>query len=233
MKTAAGENSSGPVPCGDNQSWRQANILIDRSQSGTGSQFGVAIARGRLVLGITSADGKSLTLCGNSSVADNQWHHIAVQRRRVDGWLWLFVDGRMDVLASGPQGDISYSAGNSESGYFDPVLFLGGGKDYDATLPHPFYLGSIDELRFSSNLRYPENSSFKVPEAPFVQDRFTLALYHFDDGVGTQLANSSVGSANPTNGRLFYGGRINGPEWVPTHLFIDYNFYIPYITQTK
>jgi hypothetical protein len=233
MKTAPVENSSGPIPCGSNQAWRQANIIFDRSQTGAGSQFGIAIARGRLVLGITSANGENLSLCGTTSVADNQWHHIAFERRRADGWLWLFVDGRIDIFASGPQGDISYSARNTETGYFDPVLFLGGGKDYDGSLPHPFYTGALDEMRFSSGLRYAVTGSFQPPEVPFTPDPSTLALYHFDDGVGTTLVNSSGGQASMTNGRLFYGGQINGPVWLPTHLFVSYNLFIPYVTQNK
>jgi hypothetical protein len=41
-------------------------------------------------------------------VLDGAWHHIAVQRRRSDGYMWLYVDGRLEAQGDGPDGDISY-----------------------------------------------------------------------------------------------------------------------------
>ena len=229
MKTAEGDNNSSTISCGDNQSWNQGNIIFDRSKSGSGGQYGVSLAKNRLAFGITSPSGKSLTLCGANLIVDNQWHHIAIQRRRNDGVVWMFVDGKLDGFAASPQGDISYTPGSSSYAIFDPVLFLGGGKIYDDSLPHPFYRGWIDELRFSSILRYPTRGSFQPPSGPFAPDGYTLALYHFDDGLGSTILDSSGVSAHPTNGRRFYGGSLAGPEWMPGSLFITYTQNIPFI----
>jgi hypothetical protein len=227
LKTAAGDNNSGPVSCGDNQNWNQGNIILDRSQTSPGGQYGLSLARNRLVFGITSAGGESLTLCGVVPIADNRWHHIAIQRRRADGMLWMFVDGQVDGYAAGPQGDISFPPGSEAASIFDPYLFLGGGKTYTNDLPHPFFKGWIDEMRFSKVLRYPIHDSFLPPDGPFKPDSDTLALYHFDDGVGISLQDTSGATARPTNGRLFYGGQVRGPEWTPASLFIKYTQYIP------
>ncbi len=228
MKVAPGDNNSGPVSCGENQNWNRGNILFDRSLSGPGGQYGISLARNRLVFGVTSPGGESLTLCGARPLADNGWHHIAVERRRADGMLWMFVDGRLDGFGAGPQGDISYPAGNSGISIFDPVLFLGGGKMYSEALPHPFFRGWIDELRFSSVLRYPPNGSFQPAKKPFNPDLDTLALYHFDDGLGYTVTDSTAFS-QPSTGRDYYGGKIPGPEWTPADLFINYSQFIPLI----
>jgi hypothetical protein len=50
-------------------------------------------------------------------------------------------------------------------------------------------------------------------------------LYHFDDGIGWTVLDSS--SAN--NGRRYYGGRFYGPEWLPSTLFIKQYQYIPLV----
>jgi hypothetical protein len=233
MKTAPGDNSSGLVSCGKNQNWKQGNIIFDRSRAEAGSQYGISIARSRLVFGITTSEGESLSLCGSTSIADNQWHHIAVQRRRMDGALWMFVDGHIDATAVGPLGDLSYFGSNPGAAQFDAVLFLGGGKENEPHLPHPFYAGWIDELRFSSILRYSLRGNFQPPDSPFKPDANTLALYHFDDGIGSTITDVPGTSAGSNNGRRFYGGLVNGPDWWPSLLFYNYHLYIPNMVRTR
>ena len=107
------------------------------------------------------------------------------ERRRSDGFLWLFVDGNLEAQAAGPGGDISYPDAAAPADVNDPYLVLGAEK-FDTGKA---YSGWLDELRISTKLRYA--ASFPRPRAPFVADRFTAALYHFDDGSGTTLHDSS------------------------------------------
>ncbi|MDX1946545.1 MAG: LamG-like jellyroll fold domain-containing protein, partial [Pirellulaceae bacterium] len=62
--------------------------------------------------------------------------------------------------------------------------------------------GVVDEIRFSSTSRYNEDYT---PLPRFEPDTHTLALYHFDEGVGDVLEDSSG------NG---YHGKIVGAKWV-------------------
>ncbi|WP_232103766.1 protein kinase domain-containing protein [Gimesia algae] len=62
--------------------------------------------------------------------------------------------------------------------------------------------GSIDEVRFSNTARYSEDFT---PTDHFENDKNTLALYHFDEGTGDVLKDSSG------NG---HDGKIVGAKWV-------------------
>lgn len=76
------------------------------------------------------------------------------------------------------------------------VLFIGGFQsDY-------FLDGIIDEVRISNVGRYTKDFT---PEKRFENDEHTLALYHFDEGQGDVLKDSSG------NG---HHGKIVGAKWV-------------------
>ena len=64
------------------------------------------------------------------------------------------------------------------------------------------FKGSIDEVRFSNTARYSEDFT---PTDHFENDKNTLALYHFDEGSGDILKDSSG------NG---HDGKIVGAKWV-------------------
>ena len=65
-----------------------------------------------------------------------------------------------------------------------------------------FFHGIIDEVRISNTARYTEDFT---PEERFEPDEHTLALYHFDEGSGDVLKDSSG------NG---HDGKIVGAKWV-------------------
>ncbi len=113
----------------------------------------------------------------------------------------------------GPGGDISYPDAAPAVQANDPYLVLGAEK-YDTGLA---FSGWLDELRISTKLRYAAN--FPRPRAPFVSDRFTAALYHFDDGDGATLHDSSGAVGGPSSGQIKRGGTANGPAWMPDSPF--------------
>ncbi|MGI9272388.1 MAG: LamG-like jellyroll fold domain-containing protein [Woeseiaceae bacterium] len=209
----AGDNSAGAVTCGSNNNWISGNIVIDRDRFNQGRNYGLSIAGGVIVFGVFSAN-ESFTVCGTSNVLDGQWHHIAVQRRFSDGELWVYVDGELDIQDTGPDGDISYPDDGVPGDFCggpcinsDPFVVLGAEK-HDAGPASPSYSGFIDELRFSTVLRY--SSTFVVP-GRFAPDADTAALFHFDEGSGTDIVDATTGNRSP--GVLQFGGNPAGPVW--------------------
>ena len=108
MKAAAADNTAGPVSCGSNVDWINGNIVVDRDRFGLDRKFGVSIAGGTVVFGVSGDGTGDRTICGVRPVLDSAWHHVAVERRRSDGRLWLYVDGILDAESDGPDGDVSY-----------------------------------------------------------------------------------------------------------------------------
>ena len=217
LKATAAENSASAVLCGANDNWIYGNIVVDRDRYNQGRSFGLSIAGGVVVFGVRGDGTGSRTICGATNVLDGQWHHVAVQRRRADGWLWLYVDGRLEAQADGPDGDVSYPddgvPGNFCGGpCVDDVYLVFGAEKHDAGPQFPSFAGWLDEVRLSNVLRYTVD--FTRPSAPFVTDLNTVALYHFDEGSGDVITDSSGAAGGPSNGVRRFGGVPPGPEWV-------------------
>ncbi len=221
MRATAADNRAAAVSCGDNIAWINGNVIVDRDRFNQDRKFGLSVAGGRLVFGVSGDGTGNRTICGSINVLDGQWHHVAIQRRRIDGWMWLYVDGVLDAQGDGPDGDISYpdngvpgnfcgSNGRSPCTNSDPFLVIAAEK-HDAGSAYPSYSGWFDELRISSVLRY--NNAFTRPTLPFTTDAQTLALYHFDEGSGDTINDVSGAVGGPSNGIRRYGGSPPGPEW--------------------
>lgn len=216
LRMRPGDNAAGPVDCSVGDSWIRGNIVLDRDRFNEGRKFGMSVADGRIVFGITGADGTGTALCGVTRVDDDRWHHVALTRAVDSGDLALFVDGMPDATASGPVGDVSYPdraqprpecADDQPCTLSDPYLVLGAEK-HDAGPDYPSYAGLVDELRLSTTLRY--TGPFEPPQR-FEPDADTAALYHFDEGSGTVVGDSS-GRPDRSDGVLRVGER--GPQWV-------------------
>lgn len=196
LKGVAADNAALGVTCGANEAWAFGNIVLDRNRLNQDYKYGLSVAGGHLVFGVTGTGATSLTICGVASILDGGWHHVALQRRHSDGAMWIYVDGALDAHGNGPRGDISYPddgvPGNFCGGpctSSDPFLAIGTEK-YDSGMPDRAFKGWIDELRISNSLRYFGN--FSRPRTPFVADAKTVALYHFDEGTGALAFDSST-----------------------------------------
>jgi hypothetical protein len=125
--------------------------------------------------------------------------------------LSIFVDGVLDGQAPGPVGDISYRDGRVAQWPNEPYLVIGAEKhDYDR-VAYPSFNGWIDEVRISNTLRY--TVSFARPTQPFTPDALTAALYHFDEGAGLIVNDTSGAVDGPANGTLFVDPLSGGPAW--------------------
>lgn len=207
MRAAAADNPAPAVTCGANTSWLQGHLVVDRDRQGADRRFGVSIANGRIVFGVSGDGTGDRSLCGTRRVADDAWHHVAVERRRLDGRLWIFVDGILDVQADGPDGDVSYPD-DAIAGDPDDTDLVFGAHKYGAGLS---YAGYLDEIRISTVLRY--TGGFTRPNRPFVTDADTAALYRLDEATGDVIGDVSGATGGPSNGQRAFGGSPAGPEW--------------------
>jgi hypothetical protein len=210
MKSIPGENNTGScTPGGEN--WASGNHILDRSvhdEDGSG-EYGVSLADGRIAFGINNGT-ESDTLCGVTDVADGDWHHVAITRG-LDGSMRIFIDGTLDAETSGPSGGISYPDDHVETHPNDPYLVIGAEKfDLDLIL-YPSFSGWIDEIHASNILRYVED--FTPSTEPVFPDGSSVALYHFDEGTGDFINDTSGSWSGPSNGTMFFGGDPAGPEW--------------------
>ena len=240
---AGAANDGAAAACGPGQGWLTGARLFDRDRAGQSQKYGVSLSNGVVAFGVAGDGGSAYTLCGQTTVSDGAWHHVAVARRRSDGALWVWVDGRLDAAAFGPPGDISDPdagqpaalcgrGGHESCGGSDPYLFIGGAKRPDG-LPHPSYAGLLDDVRFSTGLRY--RASFR-PAAPLAADSHTAALYNFDDAGWTGpcsslVADASLPAGGPSGGLCRYGGSPKGPLWVASTLRAtgDYWLFLPFV----
>ncbi|QDT35414.1 LamG-like jellyroll fold domain-containing protein [Thalassoglobus polymorphus] len=111
-----------------------------------------------------------------------QWNGQSIQ---------LFIDGKLVQQ-------------RDYSGSFNPQgsLEIGG---HDGSR----FKGSIDEIRISKTLRYETDFT---PQNELTSDEYTLALYHFDEGAGDVLKDSSD---NGNDGKIFGAKWVGGAEHRP------------------
>lgn len=217
LRALPGSNPAPVQSCGFNINWIYGHIVFDRDRYNQDRKFGLSLVGGRPVFGISGQGTGDFTLCGPTDLRNGQWHHLAVERRRNDGHLWLYVDGALQADVDGPDGDVSYPDDGIPGNYCggpciesDPFIVLGAEK-HDAGAEYPSFDGWLDELRLSTALRYAGN--FTPPAMPFAPDAATAALYHFDEGAGDLVNDSSTAPGGPSPGERRFGGSPAGPEW--------------------
>ncbi|MCU0482372.1 MAG: LamG domain-containing protein, partial [Anaerolineae bacterium] len=219
IKASPGANTSGTCTEGTD-TWINGNIIIDRDLFGNLSygDYGVSLYGNKIAFGVNNGS-SATTICGGTFVANGFWRHIAVTRQASTGNMRIFIDGTQVAQATGPTGNLSYDdtrsisnlcgSGGNQPCNNEPFIVLGAEKhDYDPAT-YPPYNGFFDELRISNTVRYSAN--FTRPSAPFTTDANTVALYHFDEGVGNSIADSS-GNAN-TATRFANDQTNTGPNW--------------------
>jgi Concanavalin A-like lectin/glucanases superfamily len=118
----------------------------------------------------------------------NSWHHIAVTIDNASNTATLFIDGTPIVPTAGSTapGSFTFRPGSLGS---TTNNWLGRSEYAVSPFNDPFYNGNIDELRISNTVRY--TGVFTPHPTEFVNDANTIALYHFDEGVGQTTADAS------------------------------------------
>lgn len=214
MYTQSDWISGNTASCGGTSGtgWITGDIMIDLDAISATRSIGISLHAGAVAFGVRNNVGSGYTLCGAVQVADSTWHHVAVTRDGGTGEMCIYVDGTQDSCETGPTGDASYPASNDCQSWCnsDPFFVLGAEKHGTADFnTYPSYSGVLDELRVSDNVRYTAN--FTAP-ARLSSDANTLGLYHFDEGSGAVIADSSnVGTEWDQSGNI--ETQSNSPEW--------------------
>ncbi len=224
LKALPGDNAA-PACFPGEDNWIYGNVVIDRDVyfAGDYGDYGISLADGRIVFGINNGS-EGTTLCGQTNITDGRWHHIAVTRSASDGSLAIFIDGRLDARGEGPTGDVSYRDGRATQYPADPFLVIGAEK-HDAGPEYPSFRGWLDDVRISRIIRY--HGAFTPPTAPFTPDADTVALYHFNEGAGTTVRDSSGAPGGPSDGTLRIGGSPAGPAWSEDTPWMDLSASLP------
>jgi serine/threonine protein kinase len=124
-----------------------------------------------------------------------------------NGELQFFVDGRRQtgprLVAAIGGGSVPASTSFTLGNYWpDAPTTIGGQWNGKSPKPYLLFDGVIDELRVSKVVRYDRDF---VPPPRFTADQDTLALYHFDEGEGDNLMDSSGHD---------HHGNITAASWV-------------------
>jgi len=126
-------------------------------------------------------------------VIENSWFHVAATYDAMFGALDLWLDGALvaSTLSLPPP-----STNHVELllGLYRPIQDCGGSCRY--------WDGQIDEVRISNEVRY--KTGFE-PLPHFTADANTIALLHFNEGVGESVSDGSDNGLNLS---------IHGAEWI-------------------
>jgi hypothetical protein len=161
------------------------------------ASYALEIANEKLYA-LIKTDGKTYGYIHNqgSTISLNQWHHIAMvwDGTTSPGTLKTYMDGTLQYSISG----------NQLTGVIDSMpdmpIYIGTWNTGEYQ-----FNGKIDEVRFSNTLRY-SGGTYTVPTSEFSVDSETIALWHFDEGSGIIVTDST---ANNNDGTL----EPNGPQW--------------------
>ena len=88
---------------GGEGAWYNGKGIIDGRRVGAANDFGISLVGGKLAFG-TGPDG--FTIRSASDVNDGKWHHCAVTRRRSDGRIRIYVDGKPEAEAHGSKNSL-------------------------------------------------------------------------------------------------------------------------------
>jgi len=172
--------------------------------------FTVSLNGNNINTAITAGDSKNTIAYGSGShspLSEGRSYHIALVLS--DGMQVIYINGKK-------QADLLYKTHNGTTTSTTEKISLstdkyrskqptgiGAGNDLSAKLNYKhFFKGILDEVRISNTARYTKDFT---PDKRFNNDKNTLALYHFDEGGGDVLKDSSG------NG---HDGKIVGAKWV-------------------
>ncbi len=179
----------------------EATVIVHRTDSaatilGDAKSTGIALqcpdARRGVANVIASADDQQYMMAaGSDPVTPNVQLHLAAE---LDGTkLRLYLDGKLQQ-----ESQLSKSFKRGRDRFIIGALPAIDGQSVRRPFP-----GVIDEVRISKVIRYTTDFT---PPTRFGSDADTLALYHFDEGQGEVLTDSSGNS---------HHGKIVNAKWVP------------------
>lgn len=142
-----------------------SGYLLDARDPLTGDGLAISFqSPNGMRIQMRGAGGPAVDTIVGVPISGNGWQHFALVYQHATATASLFVSGRSFA---------TFVAG------FSPASDFRFGKDAaDAS----FYDGYVDEMRISNTARY--STPFN-PSGPFTPDAQTLALWHFNEAIGT------------------------------------------------
>ena len=120
---------------------------------------------------------------GDATLTLNAWNHVAVINDATAGTLKLYVNG-VDVTTSG-----GYSNRNMPSSSSNDNLYIGQ-KGNGAS----YFGGYLDEIRIKNTAENISNLHYHKYDNQYETDNNTAALFHFNEGSGTNTTNEASSS---------------------------------------
>jgi serine/threonine protein kinase len=122
-------------------------------------------------------------------------------------------DGKQTlVVANGDQGNAFEADANPVVGR--PGLWIGGSDGHAKA--NQLFRGTIEQVRISKGVR---TALTGVPKGKLPKDKSTIALYHFDEGRGSVLKDSSGNN---------HHGKIAGAKWVKSEQAIGSDYALQF-----
>lgn len=154
--------------------------------------------------GFTGSSPDTRTVPGNLELAAG-WHHFAGVYDENGGsggsdTISLYVDGSRRNTINVNWAQVSNSSSS---------LYVG---EWGSSPSPNRYSGQVDEVRLSRSERYA-GTSYTVPTDPFPLDSSTVALWHFNEPVGSTSFADASGNGITLTG--VSGARTAFPTWVP------------------
>ena len=222
----ASSNSGGDQTFSDNR-WIEGHIILDRDiWCGSERKFGVSIAGGYVRFGLSpgdppGADAGNRTIEGNVQTLNDAWRHVAVVRDAAAGAIRIYVDGALDYQSADglSYADLSYPdagipvTGDCGTGQLTPYgwYLVVAAEKHDAGAAYPSFNGYVDELRLWNTARTAgQISSNRYLVIP-TNTAGLVGYYRFEEGSGTNLADSSAAGSYAAQLRAGVAG--NG-QWV-------------------
>lgn len=146
---------------------------------------GVRVAAQKSAIGKTSSQ----------SLPQNGPFHLAMTQ---NGDVWTLWVGGKQV----GQGTNRFGWDNPVKRLFAAKMGVDWGVPIDSQQRREPFQGTLDEVRISKVARYKADF---IPQTRLEPDKDTIALYHFDEGTGIELRDSSG------NG---HHGKVSGAQWV-------------------
>ena len=122
------------------------------------------------------------------TVPVNKWTHVAATW---DGLvIRTFVSGKFLMAFDKPGVDGGTGVLNVLGADGTAATLKVGRRVRGDAVRHSIYTGLIDEIRISKVIRYTE-AGFALPKSAFTPDADTVALYHFDEAIGSVVKDAS------------------------------------------
>ena len=124
----------------------------------------------------------------------NQWHHIAFQANQAKEWQTIVMVND-EVRAIRPE--ITPAPDISHVGHPQDFTLGGFGEKIEFHVGSFWghFAGYIDEVRISTVARYNTAKRSFTPITKFNNDAKTVALWHFDEPIGTRTFSDTSGNA--------------------------------------